>query len=86
VVNPDTVEHNRLVRETSGLSIPILLDPGYSVARMYDLPAEGRPMRGLVGFIIMDRQGIIRAQRVDINFGAHAPQIVEILRLIEGGR
>ncbi len=86
MINPDTVENNRLVRQTSGLSIPILLDPGYTVARMYDLPAEGRPMRGLVGFVIMDRQGIIRAQRVDINFGAHAPQIVEILRLVADNR
>lgn len=86
MINPDTVENNRVVRQTSGLSIPILLDPGYTVARMYDLPAEGRPMRGLVGFVIMDRQGIIRAQRVDINFGAHAPHIVEILRLVADNR
>jgi peroxiredoxin len=70
------------VRETSRLSIPILLDPDYSVARMYDFPGAGRPMRGLVGFVIMDRRGIIRTQRVDIDFGSHAPQIVEILRII----
>jgi peroxiredoxin len=83
VVNPDTVENNLKVRETSRLSIPILLDPDYSVARMFDLPDGQRPMRGLVGYVIMDRQGIIRVQRADINFGAHAPQIIEILRLIE---
>jgi peroxiredoxin len=81
-VNPDTVENNRKVRDTSRLSIPILLDPDYTVARMYDLPGQGRPMRGLVGFVVMDRRGIIRVQRVDIDFGSHAPQIVEILRTI----
>ena len=82
VVNPDTVENNRKVRQMSGLSVPILLDPEYTVARMYDLPGQGRPMRGLVGYAIMDRRGIIRVQRVDIDFGSHAPQIVEILRII----
>jgi peroxiredoxin len=86
VINPDTVENNRKVREMSRLSIPILLDPEYSVARMYDLPGQARPMRGLVGFVIMDRQGIIRVQRVDIDFGSHAPQMVEILRSITARR
>jgi peroxiredoxin len=81
MINPDTVENNRKVREMSRLSIPILLDPNYSVARMYDLPGQGRPMRGLVGFVIMDKRGIIRVQRVDIDFGSHAPQIVQILRV-----
>lgn len=86
MINPDTVENNRKVREASRLSIPILLDPGYTVARMYELPGEGRPMRGLVGFVVMDREGIIRVQRVDIDFGSHGPQIVEILRLVAGAR
>lgn len=81
MINPDTVENNRTVREMSRLSIPILLDPNYSVARMYDLPGQGWPMRGLVGFVIMDKRGIIRVQRVDIDFGSHAPQIVQILRV-----
>jgi peroxiredoxin len=82
VINPDTVENNRKVRQASGLSIPILLDPEYRVARMYDLPADGRPMRGLVGYVIMDRRGLIRVQRVDLDFGVHGPQIVETLRVI----
>lgn len=76
------MENNRKVRQASGLSIPILLDPEYRIAKMYGLPAEGRPMRGLVGYVIMDRRGIIRVQRVDIDFGSHGPQIVEALRII----
>jgi alkyl hydroperoxide reductase subunit AhpC len=74
------------VRQKSGLSIPILLDPGYTVARMYDLPGNGRPMRGLVGLVIMDAQGIIRVQRVDKDFGSHGGQIVEILRILTATR
>lgn len=85
VINPDTVENNRKVRQLSGLSIPILLDPEYAVARAYDLRGPGRPMGGLVGFVVMDRRGRIRVQRVDIDFGVHSPQIVEILRILARG-
>jgi len=35
-----------------------------------------------MGFVIADGRGTIRVQRVDVNFGAHADQILEILRLI----
>ncbi len=41
--------------------------------------ASGRPMRGLVGYVIIDPKGTIRVQRVDIDFGAHAGQILEIV-------
>lgn len=68
------------MREGTRLSIPILLDPGYTVARAYDLPGEGRPMNGLVGVVVMDAGGIIRLQRVDIDFGAHGGQIVHVLQ------
>lgn len=68
------------MRQASRLSIPILLDPAYSVARAYDLPGRGRPMNGLVGVVVMDAQGIIRMQRVDIDFGSHGGQIVQVLR------
>lgn len=74
------------MRQSSGLSIPILLDPEYRVAKMYALPGDGRPMRGLVGFVIMDRAGLIRVQRVDIDFGSHGGQIVQILKIIAGAR
>jgi peroxiredoxin len=82
VVNPDTPENSKRVRETARLSIPILLDPGYTVAKMFDLPGSGRPMSGLVGFVVIDGKGIIRVQRVDIDFGAHAGQIIEIVKIV----
>jgi len=64
------------------LSIPILLDPGYTVAKMFDLPGSGRPMNGLVGFVVVDPKGIIRVQRVDIDFGGHARQIIQIVNIV----
>jgi len=85
VINPDTPENSRKVRQRTGIRIPILLDPGYSVARRLDLPGEGRPMNGLVGVVIIDGRGTIRLQRVDIDFGSHAGQILEALRMLSGG-
>jgi len=82
VINPDTADNNKKVREASRLSIPILLDPGYTVAKMFDLPGQGRPMNGLVGFVVIDGKGSIRLQRVDIDFGSHAGQIVEIVKIV----
>jgi len=35
-----------------------------------------------MGFVIVDRGGIIRLQRVDTHFGDHASQMLEILHAI----
>jgi len=37
-------------------------------------------MGGLVGYAVIDAQGIVREQRVDIDFGSNAWQILEALR------
>ncbi len=82
MINPDPPEGSKKVHEMTGLPIPILRDPDYSVAKQFDLPGDGRPMRGLVGYVIIDPKGMIRVQRVDIDFGAHAGQILEIVRML----
>lgn len=82
VVNPDTPENSRRVRQVAGIRLPILLDPGYTIARRFDLPGDGRPMGGLVGFVVIDGKGIIRVQRVDLDFGSHAGQILDIVRAL----
>lgn len=75
----------------SGTTLPILQDGDLAVARQYDmLPRRGQPMGGMsgvgqMGFVIIDAEGIIRAQRVDIYFGEHAEQILEILDGLETG-
>jgi len=79
IINPDTPENSRKVREQTGLAIPILLDPGYTAAKLFDLAGAGRPMGGLVGYVIIDGAGLIRLQRVDIDFGRYAVQILAIL-------
>ncbi len=80
MINPDTPENSRRVRAETRITVPILLDPGYSGAHTYNLAGEGRPMSGLVGYAVIDRAGIIREQRVDVDFGSHAAQILDALR------
>lgn len=82
MINPDPPEDSKKVHKMTGLPIPILRDPDYTIAKQFDLPGSGRPMRGLVGYVIIDAKGIIRVQRVDIDFGAHAGQILEIVRML----
>jgi peroxiredoxin len=87
IINPDNPENSKQVRRQTGVTLPILLDPRYSMARKLELAANGRPMGGLVGFLVIDGAGIIRVQRVDIDFGSHAGQILDIVRsLAKTGR
>ena len=91
VINSDTPRNSQRLKEATKITIPVLLDPQLGVARQYDLlPKPGQPMgemRGVaqMGFVIVDAGGIIRVQRVDINFGEHASQMLEILRLLGQG-
>lgn len=45
----------------------------------------GQPMGGMrgfpqMGYVIVDGSGRIRAQRVDLEFGKHADQILDLLK------
>jgi peroxiredoxin len=88
VMNRDTPEDSRQLKQISGISLPVLLDPQLTVARQYDmLPKTGQPMGEMsgvaqMGFVVIDARGIIRVQRADIYFGQHATQILEILRIL----
>ena len=76
------------VRQISKVTLPILRDENLAVATQYDfLPKAGQPMAGMsgvsqMGFVIIDTQGTIRVQRVDIYFGEHAEQILDILKIL----
>lgn len=71
--------------------MPILYDQDLVVANQLDfLPQQGQPMGGMsgipqMGFVIIDAQGMIRAQRVDIYFGNNANQILDILAMLDEG-
>ena len=88
MINRDTPEDSRQLKQISGISLPVLLDPQLTVARQYDmLPKSSQPMGEMsgvaqMGFVVIDAHGTIRMQRADIYFGHHASQILEILRIL----
>lgn len=91
IINSDTPEQSRQLKQMTEIGVPVLLDPSLEVARQYDmLPKPGQPMgmmQGVaqMGFVIVDAAGTIRVQRVDVKFGDHANQMLEILRLTQEG-
>lgn len=87
IINPDAPENSRRVKRQTGVALQILLDPSYAMAKKLQLAGGNRPMGGLVGFVVIDGAGVIRVQRVDIDFGSHAGQILNIVRsLAKAGR
>ncbi len=88
MVNSDTPEDSRRLKRITGISLPVLLDRNLEVGRQYDLlPKSGQPMGGMggvaqMGFVIVDAGGTIRLQRVDIQFGSHARQMLEVVQLL----
>lgn len=91
MINGDTPENSRRLKQISGISVPVLLDRQLAVPRQYDmLPKAGQPMGGMsgvaqMGWVIVDASGTIRVQRADVQFGSHTSQMLEVLRLIALG-
>lgn len=85
-INRDMPAQTTQVRQISGTTLPILYDENLEVARQFDfLPKRGQPMGGMsgipqMGFVIIDAQGVIRVQRVDIYYGRDGGQILEIVK------
>ena len=88
VINGDAPAQSQQLKQMTGISVPVLLDPQLTVATAYDLlPKAGQPMGGMrdvaqMGFVIVDASGTIQVQRADIEFGQHAGQMLDILRLL----
>lgn len=72
----------RLVREL-GLPFPILADVTMEVIRAYRMKGEGMEMADL-GYVIIDKQGRIRARQIDRRFGENFGMIVRALRQAKG--
>ena len=61
------------------LPFPILSDPTMEVIRAYGMKGEGMEMADM-GYVVIDRQGQIRAKKIDRQFGENINDIVEILK------
>lgn len=85
-INPDSGAHAQQVAQQIGATFPLLSDPDLTVTQQFDMQLRvGWPMGNMgsglpeMGYVIVDGKGIIRAQRVDVYFGAAAPQILRWL-------
>ena len=85
VVNVDTPEQSRWLKQQTGTSVPVLLDNGLAVSRRYDMHIRpGVPMGGMrgvpaMGFVIVDGKGVVRMQRSHLYFGQDAKLMIETL-------
>jgi peroxiredoxin len=88
VLNVDTPDQSETLKQMTRITVPVLLDRQLEVTRQYDmLPKLGQPMGGMrgvpqMGFVVVDAGGAIRVQRVDLYFGRHAGQMLDILQIL----
>lgn len=74
------------MQATTQASFPLLRDPDLKVAKQFDMQLRGDWPMGMMGafpemgYVVVDEQGIIRAQRVDLNFGDHVSEMVVLLK------
>ena len=66
-----------------GLSFPLLSDSGMQVIRQYGMEGEGMEMADL-GYVVIDRQGRIRAKRIDRQFGDRVELFLHYVRRAKG--
>ena len=68
----------RLAKDLN-LPFAILSDPRMEVIRAYGMKGEGMDMADM-GYVVIDKQGRIRARQIDRRFGENAATIVRALR------
>lgn len=72
----------KIVREFK-LSFPVLSDPEMQVIRPYGMKGERMEMADL-GYVVIDREGRIRARRIDREFGDHVELLLHHVRQAKG--
>jgi peroxiredoxin len=88
-VGYDTPESLSQTQAGSGVSFPLLADRDLTVTRLYDMQLRPDwPMGGMgeipeMGYVIVDANGLIRLQRVDLYFGDNAGQILNVLSTLD---
>lgn len=68
----------RLAKDLN-LPFAILSDPRMEVIRAYGMKGEGMDMADM-GYVVIDKQGRIRARQIDRRFGENVARIVRALR------
>lgn len=85
-VGYDTPETLRQTRAGSGASFPLLADKDMQVTRLYDMQLRPDwPMGGMgdipeMGYVVVDTEGRIQLQRVDLYFGDNSEDILTTMK------
>lgn len=78
--NDDREGARRMAAELGG-TIRVLSDPPMRVIYRYGMKGRDMAMADM-GYVVIDRAGVIRARRIDRQFGDHADEIVGILKTV----
>ena len=85
-VGGDSATSIKQMQTTTKASFPLLRDNNLAVAKQYDMRLRGDWPMGMMGaypemgYVIVDAQGRIKAQRVDLNFGDHVGDMLALLK------
>ena len=77
-VSIDPPEAQRRLATDLKLPFPLLSDPRMSLIRPYGMKGDGMDMADM-GYVVIDKQGRIRARQVDRHFGENVGMIVRAL-------
>ncbi len=75
----DTPEESSRLALDLNLAFPILSDPNMVIVKDYGMEGKGMAMPEM-GYAVIDRQGQIRTQEVDRQFGENVNDILRALR------
>jgi len=77
-VSIDRPEVAKKLRQDLNLTHPILSDPGMEVTRAYHMKGERMEMSDM-GYVIVDRQGMIQGKRIDRTFADNLKDVLDVL-------
>ena len=85
-IGNDSATTIKQMQSTTKVSFPLLRDADLAVATKYDMQLRGDWPMGMMGtypemgYVVVDEHGLIRAQRVDLNFGDHTADMLLLLK------
>ena len=85
-VGGDTATSLKQMQSTTNARFPLLRDMNLAVAKQYDMQLRGDWPMGMMGafpemgYVVVNAQGRIKAQRVDLNFGDHVGDMLLLLK------
>ena len=82
MVSPDDVKKLKKFRQQEELDFPVLVDTDMAVSTSYGLINEANPVVPHPTTLIIDKQGVIRYLRVDVDYKVR-PSVAELLEALD---